>query len=171
MTPRHEDDEAGFSVKEGSGRPGGKGTYASFHGAEKVVENTAQIAKFREQNSTNLSRRGRYLGGWNYDDQRYLDVSRRFIGGGRVDRARDFGRRNAQIGLYDTEHGELPTFQPKGGGLGKGKEGMKYSEHMAGAARSQLAGRQAGSMEEVRAHASELADQVWEAQQIKERHR
>lgn len=169
MTPRYLGDEAGFSVKEGSGRAGGKGTYASHAGQEAVVQNTADIAQFRHQNAERLGSPGAYLGGWNYNDDRYVDVSRRFIGSGRIDRAREFGRQNAQIGLYDTEAGELPTFQPKGGGLGRGETGMKYSEHMAMAARAQAEGRKSGSMNDIRAHASVLADQVWEAEQVAKR--
>ena len=166
MTPSYPGEEAGFSIKESSGRSGGKGTYASHANAESVVSSTADIARFRQDRSEDLSQGGAYLGGWHYDDQRYLDVSRRFVGRGRVDRARDFGRRNGQIGLYDTEHGELPTFAPKGGGLGKGETGMKYSEHMAMAARAQAEGRKSGSMDEIRQHANVLADQVWEAEQL-----
>lgn len=166
MTPRHEGDDAGFSVKESSGRSGGKGTYASHAGLEAEVSNTADIASYRHQNADRLQSRGAYLGGWNYDDSRYVDVSRRFIGRNRATRARMFGQDNDQIGLYDTEAGELPTFTPPGGGLGRGEQGMKYSENVAMARRSQRAGRQAGSMDEVRAHATELADRVWDAEQI-----
>ncbi len=65
MTPRHAGDDAGFSIKEGSGRPGGKGTYASHAGQEAVVENTADISQFRHQNADRLRSPGAYLGGWN----------------------------------------------------------------------------------------------------------
>lgn len=166
MTPRYEGDEAGFSIKESTGRSGGKGTYASHANAESIVDNTADIARFRNSNADRLAGRGAYLGGWGYGGDRYLDVSRRFIGRNRASRARMFGQRNDQIGLYDTEAGELPTFTPPGGGLGKGPEGMAYSENIAMARRAQRQGRQAGSMEEIRAHATELADRVWEAEQI-----
>lgn len=171
MTPRYEGDEAGFSIKESSGRSGGKGTYTSHANAESIVDNTADIARFRARNADRLQQRGAYLGGWHYDNDRYLDVSRRFIGRNRITRAREFGKRNAQIGLYDTEAGEVPTYTPKGGGLGKGPEGMKYSEHMAMAARAQAEGRRAQNMEDIRAHASVLADQVFEAEQIAKQRR
>lgn len=155
----------GFSVKEDSGNFGAKGTYASWEGTEDVVEGTLtsnRVRQFREGNAGALARPGAYLGGYREpegvrqrtpqrpDDVTYLDVSRRFTGPSRVERALEFGRKQGQVSVYDTEAGLQYVHE---NAAVPEKDRYSYSAEMADATRAQKSGR-----------SDELADAVIRAQ-------
>lgn len=143
----------GFSTKEASGAVDRPGAYASWAGTEEVVSGqmkSTDVMKYRKEHGTELSRSGAYFGGYREPegprneavgregDTTYLDVSKRFVGPTRVERALEFGRKQGQVSVYDTDAG-LNYVHENSGVPEESKYG--YSADMADAARAQKSGR------------------------------
>lgn len=143
----------GFSTKESSGALNRPGAYASLEGTEEVVSDqmkSTDVMRYRKEHGTELARPGAYFGGYREPegvraeatgregDTTYLDVSRRFVGPTRVERALEFGRKQGQVSVYDTDAG-LKYVHENAGVPEESKYG--YSADMADAVRAQKSGR------------------------------
>jgi hypothetical protein len=170
----------GFSVKEASGRHGGPGTYASRGGSETMVTGTLTantVREFRRQHAAELESPGAYLGGYREPgpavrqkspqrpgDETYLDVSKRFIGEGRLPRAIDFARREGQISVYDSDQGVVYAHQnpavPE-------DRAYPYASAMAAGARAQRSARAMPRGPERTRRVEEMVDAIELAQRQK----
>lgn len=110
----------GASGKEGERELNPPGAFASWDGHEELLDRpvtATDIMRYRSKKAQALSEPDAYVGTYREPagvrqrdpqrtgDETYLDVSRRFVGPGRVDRARSFARQQAQISFYDTDAG------------------------------------------------------------------
>lgn len=169
----------GFSEKESSGNWGKSGAYSALEGSELVVEGplrSTDVMQFRRQNAERLAEPGAYFGGYREPegirqksperagDETYLDVSRRFIGPQRLERAREFARGQGQISVFDTDAGLAYTHEnPEVPEDSK----YEYSAHMAQSAREQ---KQARSLKPGAArteHVEAMVDSIFAAQNLK----
>lgn len=143
----------GFSTKEDSGALNRPGAYASWEGTEQVISGqmkSTDVMKYRKEHGTELNRAGAYFGGYREpeglrdknlqrpDDTTYLDVSRRFVGPNRVERALEFGRKQGQVSIYDTDAGL--KYAHENAGVAEDDK-YSYSADMADATRAQKSGR------------------------------
>lgn len=110
----------GASGKEGEPELNPPGAFASWEGHEELIDRpvtATDIMRYRSKKAKALSQPDAYMGTYREPagvrqrdpertgDETFLDVSRRFVGPGRVDRARAFAREQAQISFYDTDAG------------------------------------------------------------------
>lgn len=169
----------GFSVKEDSGNFGKSGAYASKEGSEQVVEGTLRstdVTRYRQDHAEELGKPGAYLGGYREPDgirqkspqrpgdETYLDVSQRFIGPGRAERAVEFARGQGQVSVFDTDAGlkyvhENPDVPAE--------DKYSYSAHMADAARAQKKGRVEKDAHGRAPHVEDMVDAIFRAQNLK----
>ena len=169
----------GFSQKEESGNWGHGGAYASWQDYEKVIDGplrTTDVTNYRRQHQDQLAAPGAYLGGYRepagtrqkspgrLGDEVYLDVSRRFIGRGRLERAKEFARGQGQVSVFDTDQGlayvhESPDVPEP--------DKYTYSAHMADAVRAQKLARSASVGSERQSRVGEMTDALFAAQNLK----
>jgi hypothetical protein len=169
----------GFSVKEGSGRHGPPGAYAAWQGQEKVISGAMtsnDVRSFRSEHADRLAGPNAYLGGYREPegvrqkspqregDTTYLDVSRRFVGPTRVERALEFGRKQGQVSVYDTDSGlHYSHSNPAVPDDSK----YEYSANMASAARTQKDARTLPPGPERAGRVEEMVDSIFAAQNLK----
>ena len=169
----------GFSEKEGSGNWGKSGAYASYEDSERVVEGplrSTDVSRYRQDHAERLAEPGSYFGGYREPegirqksperagDETYLDVSRRFIGPQRVERAREFARGQGQVSIYDTDAGlnyvhtnpEVPAGSK-----------YEYSAHMADSVRAQKQARSQKPGAARTEHVEAMVDSIFAAQNLK----
>lgn len=109
------DTEGGFTVDPATGTDKKEG-YAVGIGAERKFTGLAtaeEISKYMEDNAEQLAQPNQYLGGWVYEGETYLDISRVFPNTplGRQ-QAITLGKQNEEIGIMDLskspEEGYIP---------------------------------------------------------------
>lgn len=169
----------GFSTKESSGALDRPGAYTSWQDTEQVIEGpvrSTDVMQYRQEHSEELSRPGAYFGGYREPegvrqasvgregDTTYLDVSRRFVGPTRVERALEFGRKQGQVSVYDTDAGlsyvhENPDVPDE--------SKYSYSASMAESVRAQKRAREQPPGPERSRHVEEMVDAIYSAQNLK----
>lgn len=169
----------GFSVKESSGQHGRGGAYTAREGSESLITGTLRstdVSQFRREHAEELAKPGAYFGGYREPagvrqkspqregDATYLDVSQRFIGPDRVERAVEFARGQGQVSIYDTSSGLHYSHEDE-----RVPEDQKYeySAHMADAVRAQKKGRTVGHAAGRAPHVEDMVDAIFQAQNLK----
>lgn len=156
---RRQGSDEGFTVNPHTYEFPETGVIASEYGHEKKVAagdlSPEHIDQYVASKTTALNQPGRHLGGWRHAGEDYLDVNRRFA----TQRAAiDFGRRNAQIAVFDLDKGrsfDVPfnvgtTFVGEPGTLPI-DQNQKRREHNE-------IGRQA-AVQQIKAHRGEVSPQ------------
>jgi len=160
--------DGGFTTKETSGALNPPGTFAAWEDHERVVEGpvrSTDIMQFRRDHGDALDRPGAYFGGYQEEDTTYLDVSRRFVGPTRVERALEFGRQQGQVSVYDVEDDALHYTHTAPDVPEESQYG--YSERMAQATRSQKQARKLEPGPERSQRVEHMVDAIFEAQNLR----
>lgn len=105
------DSDGGFTYDPRDDQFVSGGVMASVFGGEKEVNpapaTDVDINHFQASNQKSLLSSGQFFGGWRYGGSDFLDRSVQFTDPppppSALDRAMDFGKKNAQIGVYDAD--------------------------------------------------------------------